>query len=242
MAVKLHYATQENTIYPASRFDVCFGISGTLSLGLQSVLYLDACLKGESGTWADAIVNIIRDKLWGFWEEAISKDITYSIGLHNHKGKARIFEWECLGAASTPSYREVKEFEGLLFSVHGDGATAVREQILSEVGACSYCDVRLEEVLAFAAIRVLQSSIMDDSKPYIGGQVQACLLERHVAEFLVCSGNFRYLRSAYIEDNEAHQYRVLNLSHPWLDQMKSLAQLVNEFPNAPPLISGPLRT
>lgn len=242
LAVKLHYATQESTFYPASRFDVSFGVSGTLSLGLQSILYLDACLKGESGTWADAIVNIIRDKLWDFWEEAISKDITYSIGLHNHKGKARIFEWECLGARSLPTFREVDEFEGLLFSVHGDGATSVREQVLSEVNACSYCDVALEEALAFAAIRALQSSMQDDSKPYIGGQVQACLLERHVAEFLVCSGHSRHLRSAYIEDSEALRYRTLNLLHPWLDQTKPLAQLANEFTDPPPLISGPHST
>lgn len=242
LAVKLHYATQESTFYPAARFDISFGVSGTLSLGLQSILYLDACLKGESGTWADAIVNIIGDKLWDFWEAAISKDITYSIGLHNHKGRARIFEWECLGPTSKPTYREVEELDGMLFSVHGDGANLVRERILSEVNASSYCELAVEDALTFAAVRALQAAIDDDTKRYIGGHVQACLLERHEAEFLVCSGHMRHLRSAYIEDDEALRYRTLDLIHPWLDQSKSLAQLVNESTSAPPLISGPRRT
>jgi hypothetical protein len=238
LAVKLHYATQDNTFYPASRFDVSFGVSGTLSLGLQSILYLDACLKGESNTWADAIINIVRDKLWDFWEQAISKDITYSIGFHNHKGRARIFEWECIGSNSSPIFREVEEFNGVLLSVHGNGADVVREQILRDVSTCCYSDIAVEDALMFAAVRALQAAINDHSKPYIGGQIQACLLDHHVAEFLVCSSRLRHLRSAYIDDHEALRYRTLDLLHPWLDQSKPLVQLIQEITSPLPLISG----
>lgn len=240
-AVKIHYATQDFTIYAGPRFDVTFAVSGNLSLGLQSILYVDACLKSESGTWADAIVNIVKDKLWEFWAPAINRGITYSIALHNHKGRARIFEWECEGNHVGASFSEVAEDQGLLFSVHGDRAPAIRQRILSEVSACGYCEVDPQLALAFASLRALQAAIDDETSLYVGGQIQACLLKDYEAHVLVCEGLNRHLRSAFIESDEARSYGTLDLRHPWLDQSKSLAQLIEAYPTDRQLVRDPAR-
>jgi len=98
----------------------------------------------------------------------------------------------------------------------------------------------LEDILALASVRVLRSAISDESKKYIGGKVQACLISNHIAEHLVCSdGVSRFLRSALIEDFDAREYPTLNLDHPWLDLARPLKDLVDGEEEMPPLISAP---
>src|SRR5437016_1299271 len=58
-SVKVQIASQAPTIYGSrDTYDLVFSIAGNVSLGLQSVMYLDAWLKGTSySMWVDAIKN-----------------------------------------------------------------------------------------------------------------------------------------------------------------------------------------
>jgi hypothetical protein len=141
-----------------------------------------------------------------------------------------------------PIFQEIEPLNGVLLSVHGDGANSVREQILNEVQLCSYSALPLEDILALASIRALRSAIKDESRRFIGGQIQACLLSKHVAEHLVCEDNtLRFLRSAPIEDFDGCEYGTLNLGHQWLDLSRPLKDLINSEVDMLPLITAPSR-
>jgi hypothetical protein len=237
-AVKLHVASQRRTTYAAERYDILFAMSGNLLLGLQSVLYVDACLQGTSGTWVDAMINIIDDKLLDFWSDAITKEITYSISLHDHKRRARIFEWRGENPRGTPSMREAEEEHGLLFSVHGDRAAFVRQRILSEIQRCSCHGIDPNHALPYSCIRALRAEIDDPTSIYIGGNIQAAYMRGHIAEHLVCDNGTSWLRSAALDDWEGLDYQVLDLMDPSLDPSKNLYECLLAGKTSP---LGPVR-
>ena len=239
-AVKMHYASQSLNAYGSERMDIVFAVSGTLSLGLQSILFVDAYLQGLSHTWDSQIVGIINDKFWDFWSDAISKDISYSIALHGHKSEPKIYEWSCPGGAALPSFKRVEEEHGMLFSVHGDGAEATHARILMQVNACCLSvGCPPEAALPFAAIRELSAAINDPERRYIGGHIQACLLQSNVAKHLICCTALEHrLRSACL-DEVAYlrpSYRSLDLMHPWLDSAEPLHDLMQTIPMQPMII------
>jgi len=221
-AVKVQIATHAHTMYAGSRYDIVFAISGTLSLGLQSVMYVDACLQGVQGLWVDWMIPLVEQKLADFWGSAINKDVSYSIALRDHKSKARIFEWTGKADGSGYSMEEVEERGGLLLSVTGEHAYEAKEEILHDVAKYSY-DVEPEILLHYACLRTLLKYIDDENRDGVGGAVQGARLNGYEARYFVVKHlERRFLRSAELEDWEIAEYPILDLDHPALDLSRPL--------------------
>ncbi len=205
--VKVQIISQPDSLY-SERFDILCSIAGNVSLGLQSILYIDGFLKGTSCLWYDHIKLIVEDKLFQFWKTARDQHINICFAMNDHKGRIRLFE--LLADNTQFSFYEVMPESEILISVIGDDCKEAKKEILTRVNTYSY-KMKLEEAIHFASIEVLKEAIDSPHAIFVGGNIQGALLNHHHAEYcLVRNGNINF-RSAQLEHFEELSYPILDL-------------------------------
>jgi hypothetical protein len=224
--VKVQIISQPEALY-SERFDVLCSVAGNVSLGLQSLLYVDGFLRGTSCLWYDHIKNLIEEKVYQFWDSAGDQHLNICFAMNDHKGRIRFFELKA--DDNRFSFDEVAEENEILISVIGDDCVEVKKKILTRINAYCY-KMELEEAIHVASVEVLKEIVEDPSSIFVGGNIQGALLNHHHAEYLVVKrGDSFTFRSADLEYYEKLTYPILDLSeerfkitgeterYPWRD-------------------------
>lgn len=209
-AVKIHIVSQSESLY-AERYDVLCAIAGNVSLGLQSLLHLDAYLKGIKYLWYDHIKLTIEDRIYPFWEMARDQSLEMSFALNDHKGRIHLFELKA--DEGQFNFYEVEDDNGILLSVIGDRSSDVRAKIMSKVNLLSY-QTDISESIHVASASILREEIEDSSSVFIGGVMQGAVLNRHLGEYLVVKGSGYYFRGAKLEDWDTLSYPIMDINTP----------------------------
>lgn len=208
--IKVQILSQKDSLY-SSRFDVVVSIAGNVSLGLQSLLHLDAILQGTSFvTWAEHVPWKIEEKIRLFWNNARDQSLQMSFVINDHKGRTKIYELNAENGIF--DFFEVEEENGVLVSVIGDGSIAVREKIFQKVNSLMYSDKSLNEIIHIAAVETLVETIRDHNSIFIGGSLQGAIFNHYLASYLKIHDDVTYFRGAEIESYESDL-----LSLPTLD-------------------------
>ncbi len=206
--VKVQIISQPTALY-SERYDILCSIAGNVSLGLQSLLYIDGFLKGTSYLWYDHIKNIIEDKVYQFWESARDQHINICFAMNDHKGRIRFFE---LNADDKHFFfDEVVEEDGILISTIGDDCEEAKKEILNRINTYCY-KMKLEEAIHVASVEILKEKIEDSSSIFVGGNIQGALLNHHHAEYCIVKGESFTFRSAELDYYEELNYPILDLS------------------------------
>lgn len=199
--IKVQILSQKNSSY-ASRFDIVVSIAGNVSLGLQSLLHLDAILQGTSyALWAEQIPSIIEDKIYLFWNNARDQSLQMSFVINDHKGRTKIYE--LYAENDIFDFSEVKEENGVLVSVIGDGSITVKEKIFQKVNSFMYSNKSFNEIIHIAAVETLVEKIKDQNSIFIGGSLQGAIFNHYLASYLKIHDGITYFRGAEIESYES---------------------------------------
>lgn len=206
-AVKVQIITQEESTY-GERFDVVCSIAGNVSLGLQSILHLDAYLKGTSNLWYDHIKIIIDETIYPFWAMARDQSLEICFALNDHKGRVHFFELS--GGKDDFNFYEVEEENEILLSVIGDDSHNVRSEILSKVNILLY-QMDFEQAIHQASVKILKDRIESPTVRFVGGGMQGAILDHHLAKYMVIKDNRFHFRGAELEDWENLAYPIMDL-------------------------------
>jgi hypothetical protein len=223
-AIKIQIASHPNSIY-ADRQDMVFNIAGNVSLGLQSVLHIDACLSGSPNLWAEHIPDFIAEKLWLFWNTSRDKNIECILSINDHKRKLHLFEF--IGTEDKFEMGERKEENGILLSVIGDHKNEVREKILTATNSASF-KLDVDSALYYASLRELLRAIEDESNVFVGGNMQLAVLENYNAQYLIQRRNGLFFRGAEIQNDEIVDIKTLDLEDEIFDLRLDFQQLLSE--------------
>ncbi len=211
--IKVQILTQNISGSTGSQFNIVVSIAGNVSLGLQCLAHIDACLMTNFILWAEDIPAYLEDKINEFWNNARDQSLQMSFVLNNHKGKTRIFE---LNADDNFfEFFEVNEVSGILISVIGDNAFSVKEKIFSEINRQSYTE-DLNTNIHKSAITELKKEIESQSNLFVGGKIQGAIFNDNVAIYLkVKNEDGCSIRAAKIEDYEEEilEYPLLDLTN-----------------------------
>lgn len=218
--IKVHIISQKNSTYASSRFDIVVSIAGNVSLGLQSLLHVDAILQGSSYMWDDQILWIIEDKIRLFWNNARDQSLQMSFVITKHKRKTKFFE--LYADNNTFEFFEVEEEHGLLISVIGDGSADVKEEIYKRINSLSYSNMSLNQIIHKVSIGILLEIINSTNSRFIGGSLQGAIFNDNIASYLKIKtetefGDYLvFYRGAEIESYESKLIEVplLDLTSP----------------------------
>lgn len=211
--IKVQILTQNTSGSTASQFNIVVSIAGNVSLGLQCLAHIDACLMTNSTLWAESVPWYLKDKINEFWNDARDQSLQMSFVLNNHKGKTKIFELDA--DDNSFEFSEVNEVSGILISVIGDNAFSVKEKIFNEINRRLYTE-DLNTSIHKSAITELKKEIESQSNLFVGGKIQGAIFNDNIAMYLkVKNEDGCSIRAARIEDYEEEilEYPLLDLTN-----------------------------
>lgn len=174
--IKLHVMKSDRK---RGRRDIVASVAGAVSLGLQSIIHLEAVIIGILGRVSfDQLLEIIDETIDNFWRPAYDKEIEYLFMLADDSGRTRIFE-----KIGTPGQvyplKEVPNDHGVYFGVIGDRKAEIKSIILSEVNKLLVCNARIpiEAALEVACVRAIRREIEDPQNLLVGGNIQAAAMK-----------------------------------------------------------------
>ena len=220
-AIKVQIISHPESLY-GDRHDIVFALAGNVALGLQSVMHIDAVLRGMPLCWFDHIKVTIFDRIIEFWTPARDRNIEYTISIADHKGRVHLFE--IVGTDNGVEIEEVLNDDGILLSVIGDNKESVRNQILSEVNALSHF-FKVDEALHYASIRALKRAVDDESNVFVGGSIQGAELTRHKGQYYIFDSYMKFFKGAALEEWESLTYPIINLNEAIFDHSKKVSEL-----------------
>ncbi|MGE0919758.1 hypothetical protein [Trichlorobacter lovleyi] len=181
--IKLHVMKSDRK---RGRRDIVASVAGAVSLGLQSIIHLEAVIIGLlGGAKFDQLIEIIDETIDNFWRTAYDKEIEYLFMLADDSGRTRIFE-----KIGTPRevypLEEVPNEHGVYFGVIGDRKNEIKGIILCEVNKLLICKPRMpiETALEIACVRAIRREIEDPQNLLVGGNIQAAAMKGHEGYYL----------------------------------------------------------
>jgi hypothetical protein len=190
--------------------DFAFSIAGAVSLGLQSLIYLDSVFKTfyENYTFEEYIERI-KITLYQFWKDAWDQEIEYLMTATDDSGKIRIIHIR--GTETNLVFEEVSEEDELLFAVIGDHAEEARQKIRQETNSLMCAGMEMHLALEAACVRMMRRAIEDQNQIFIGGNIQACQLMDKRVTYLPLDDGCNLLFRGVKYSRERHDYpRNLN--------------------------------
>jgi hypothetical protein len=169
--IKLHLIKHRNK---RNERDIAFAVAGAVSLGIQSILHLEATFLGLMGEQTFEQTVVLIDKtIDKFWENAYDKEIEYLITLADDNNSTRIFRK--IGKSNEIfTILEVKSENGITLGVIGDNSELIRSNILGEVNKLLIINntIPIESALASACGRALRREIENEDNSFVGGNIQ----------------------------------------------------------------------
>ena len=190
--------------------DFAFSIAGAVSLGLQSLIYLDSVFKTfyENYTFEEYI-DRIKDTLHEFWKDAWDQEIEYLMTATDDSGEIKIIHIR--GTETNLVFEEVAEENELLFAVIGDHAEEARLKIHQETNSLMCAGMEMPSALEVACVRMMRRAIEDQNQIFIGGNIQACQLVGKNVTYLSLDDGCNLLFRGVKYSRERHDYpRNLN--------------------------------
>lgn len=207
-AIKIQIASHLTSVY-AEKHSMIFSIAGNVSLGLQSILHIDAILSGTNPNfYYEDILDVIYDKINLFWRSARDKVIEYTVCIYDENNKAHIFD--IIGSNDTIEFSEVEMIDGILLSVIGDNKVKVRNNILTRYQSAIYLQEN-NRALYTTCIKELVKEIEDESNIFVGGCLQAAKLTSYNAKYLKIKRNGYYFRGAAVNECSPFDYETLDI-------------------------------
>ena len=223
--IKVQILTQKESGSTYSEFNVIVSIAGNVSLGLQCLAHIDACLQGNDLLWAESIPSYIEDKILLFWNNARDQTLQMSFTLNNHKGATRIFELNA--DENIFEFKELQEENGILLSVIGDNADNVKNDIFLKINSKLYTNGNLNVVIHTSVLSTLSNIMKNETDLYVGGKIQGAIFNNDRATYLKIKDidGFTF-RTAEIED-----YEIEILKFPLLDLTDEFFPVINNKNN-----------
>ena len=192
--------------------DFVFSIAGAVSLGLQSLIYLDSVFKMFRENYNfEEYLDRIKDTLYEFWKGAWDQEIEYLMTATDDNKKIRIIHIR--GTETDLVFEEVFEENELLFAVIGDRAEEARQKILQETNSLMCAGMETNSALESACVRMMRRAIEDQTQLFIGGNIQACQLNDKSATYLALDDGYNLL------------FRSVKYSREWSDYPRKLNTL-----------------
>ena len=197
--------------------DFAFSIAGAVSLGLQSLIYLDSVFKTFYENYNfEEYIDRIKVTLREFWKDAWDQEIEYLMTATDDSGEIRIIHIR--GTETNLVFEEVPEENELLFAVIGDQAEEARQKIRQETNSLICAGMEMNSALELACVRMMRRAIEDQTQIFIGGNIQACQLIDKSITYLTLDDGCNLL------------FRSVKYSREWRDYPRRLNTLIDRTP------------
>lgn len=174
--IKLHVIKHRNK---KNERDIVIAVAGAVSLGIQSIIHLEACFAGLYGHQTfEQTIELIETTIDRFWENSYDKDIEYLITLADDETKTRIFR-KIGRDHSLSKIEEILPEHEMTLGVIGDNCDAIKKTIFGEVNTLLVINnnIPIEAALDAACGRAMRREIENDENVYVGGYIQAAAMK-----------------------------------------------------------------
>lgn len=152
--------------------DISFGVAGNISLGLQSLLFVEARVRAPRRDFlsSDQLRDAVSNDLGLFWKSAADKTVEYACAwIHPDDARPRLFR-----ARAAPGHHghldEVASAGGVLLTAVGDDAEVAEREVRAEATAALYAisDLSPHGAHFASAVRVLRRWMRDENRAGVG--------------------------------------------------------------------------